>query len=457
MAKQDLSTFDTSERQRDILQRVIEGDQAQARENEGPVLSVAEARERASLYEMQSSREATRILFISRDTSLLNPTTQTLDGYLNVSDVFDEVHIVVLRPGIRAKDPVLRVAHNVWVYVATAQEWWLTPWAAKRLIDEQLVFADGFRPDLIVARDPFESAYTAHLVAKSYERPTQVHVLENFLDKKFVTQRPGNRWRRRLARYLLPRFASVRTATQQLKTIAERLAPDAPDIEVLPRFNNYDSLVNATSSLNLKEKYKQFVFIILYVGELGHESTLHRAIDAARFVLRNPRVGMVVVGDGAARNEFIKRTELFGIAKQVVFERRVDDLVGYLKTADIAMVTDTTAVADEFVVQAAAAGLPLLMTPTTYRTDLFTDMESALITASEETSELSQKLSYFLNNVGIRKTLKLGAQTVVTTALHEDPEVYRQSYRDSVERGLLVGRYSAPPDEDGADEPSSAY
>lgn len=449
-----LSTWSESERESARLESLL-AERPAPGESAAEHVSVDEARQSSSMYEVRSSRNATRILFISRDTSLLNPTLQTLDGFLNVSDVFDEVHIVVLRPGIRPKDPVLRVAHNVWVYIAAAENWWWTPVAARELVHSQLVFADGFRPDLIVARDPYESALVAYWIGKRYERPTQLHIMEDFTDPRFRKAEAANWWRTYWARFLVPKFASIRTGGERLKLLAERWCPDAPDLAALPRFHNYEALRVASPEFSLKERYHQYVFIMLYVGDLGHDSTLHRAIDAARFVLRNPRVGMVVVGDGPARGEFMKRTEKFGIAEQVVFIKDAPDLTSFLKTADVLMVTDTNAVADEVVIQGAVAGVPMIMTPTPLRSDLFTDMESALITPNEEIPELSKKLSYFLNDVTIRQPLQAAAAEIVADRLHEDPELYRRAYRDSVEQGMFVGVYGAPTTEAPLASPTS--
>ena len=61
-----------------------------------------------------------------------------------------KLHIVILQPGIQTLHPILRVAPNVWIYIASAKHWWWTPVVALQMIESQLRFADGFRPDLIV-------------------------------------------------------------------------------------------------------------------------------------------------------------------------------------------------------------------------------------------------------------------------------------------------------------------
>jgi glycosyltransferase involved in cell wall biosynthesis len=401
-------------------------------------LSVAEARTAGQIFEVTSDRRAVRLLIISRDSSLLNQTTQSLDGYLNLSEVFDEVHILILRPGIPAKDPVLRVAMNTWLYVATAKHWWQTPMAALDLINEQFSFADGFRPDLIVARDPYESALTAYLVGKRYDRPTQVHVLDDLLLTKATLVAKADRWRRRLGHFMIRKFLSVRTATDQLTTMLATQYPRIPDVSTLPRFQSYDHLLGTKPGLSLKQRYPQFVFIILYIGSLHKDSTAFRAIDAVRGALRNPRVGLVIVGEGSARGEFMKRAQILGLGSQVIFEKSCDDIVAYLASADTLLVTDTDGAGDEWALRGAAVGVPLVLTSNSLRTDVFTDGTSALMALPVEVNRLGQHIESYLNDSVLRMRLKTAAQQMIMSRFHADPIRYQAEFKESIEHALIV-------------------
>jgi len=438
MKSTDLSKYDAAERQRDVLDYVLR-EEKEAKRPAVKLESVDSAKHGSLQYQATSDRIATRLLFISQDASLLNQTQQTLDGYLDLTEVFDEVHIVILRQGIVPRNPVLRVAPNAWLYIASARHWWWTPMAAIKLIKDQMVFADGFRPDLIVARDAYESAWVAYSIGQQYRRPTQLHILEDFTSAAFLKRTPHARWRLRMARYFTKRFLSIRTATNQIQTLIEHYYPQVPDVATLPRFNNYQYQTDSGTQHSLKEKYPQFVFIMVYFGSLTHQSTLYQVIDAARVTLRSPHIGLVVVGDGPARKEFIERTKILGISEQVVFERTTEDIMGYLKTADTVVVSDTNGVGDEIVIRSAVAGTAIIAAKTALRRDLFIDGESALLYEGGEIASLSKKISLLLNDFILRKKLSETAQQVVASRLHENPEVYRQAYRDSVERGLFAG------------------
>jgi glycosyltransferase involved in cell wall biosynthesis len=434
MAKRSLGMEDASTRASNELEYILRGAK---KKDDVKKVTVEEALKQQRVYQSDSTRNVTRVLFISQDTSLLNPTTQSLDGFLNISDLFEEVHILILRQGIAPKNPVFRPAHNVWIYTAAAPFWWLTPAAGKRVIEEQLVFAAGFRPDLIVARDPFESAITASAIARRFERPSQLHILDDYTSADFAKKAPNNFWRKHLPRFTVKRFLSVRTSTSNIeRIIAKRFT--IPDVGVLPRFQNYEALLNAPATINLKDKYKPFVFILLYVGKLNHESTLYRAIDAARFVLHNPRVGMVVLGDGVAKKEFQKRAKILGIENQVVFESKASDIVPYLKSANLLITTDTDSDADQIVLQGAAAGIPLIMSRTPKREDIFEHGTSAYLCEETDIQAFTDRINEILNNIGLRKIFTENAQALIVQKFHEDPHEYKEAYRTSIEQALFI-------------------
>lgn len=438
--RRDLSKTDASDFERTSLEYILQKEK-QAQDTTRYV-TVEEALRESAVYEVSSSREVTRVLFISQDESLLNPTKQSLDGYIDISDLFDEVHILILRQGIPAKNPVLRVAKNVWLYTAAAKDWWQTPAAGAALIERELVFADGFRPDIVVARDPFESTYLAKKIAEKYGRPLQVHVLEDYTAPAFLKKNRHNKWRRYLPRFTLRDVRSVRTATKQLRDLLQkRFAFE--NIATLPRFNNFEAVMQAEPTLELREKYKPFVFILLYIGKLSYESALHRVLDAARFGLQNPHIGLVVIGDGPARREFEERAKTLGVREQVVFISEVKDDVPYLKSANVLVVPDVTEESEEVALRGAAAGIPMVLARTPHREDIFADGESALLCDPESVDEFSIKLNILMNDIPLRRHLTETASEVIQSKFHEDPIRYRKAYRESIEEVFFLPEHPA--------------
>ncbi|MCA9363277.1 glycosyltransferase [Candidatus Kaiserbacteria bacterium] len=436
MSSRDLSTIDISDSVSSELEGVI-GRQIQSEKKQKKQVSVERALAGSRQLETKSTRQVTRVLFISQESELLNPDQQTLDGYLDVSDLFDEVHILILRKGIPPKNPVLRVADNVWLYTAAAPVWWKIPFAGLDLAENQLEFAGGFRPDMIVARDPFESAWVANRLSKKYHRPSQLHVMEDFSTEEFYQENKHHFLRQVVPFLTVTQFDSVRTATDGIKAMIRRKF-SVDNLETLPRYQNYEAMIGAESDLVLKDKYKPMIFFMVYIGRLDAKCNLRVAMDAAAPLLRNPRMGLIVIGSGPESEGFKKRAEILGINSQVIFERKVENVLAYLKSANILLVPDTDFASEETVLMGAAAGIPMILARTEKREDLFVDGQSAFLCEKDSIVMFKQRIDELLNGMGLRRQFIMNSQDIIKEQFFNDPETYRNAYQASIEGALFI-------------------
>lgn len=439
MARRNLATKDISDYAAGELEYVLTKDKPKESE---PVVSVEEALAEKPVFRMASDRDVTRVLFISTDIELLDPTKQSLDGYVHLSDLFDEVHVLVLRIGIPPKNPVLRASKNVWIYTASAKHWWELPGAGMKMVEDQLSFASGFRPDLIVARDPMESAWLTLKVAKHFNRPMQLHVVEDYTSKEFRESNPANFFRRFVPMFTVEKFPSVRTVTNSVATMLSNKFQIA-DLKVLPKLQNYEALAAAVPTEQLSKKYHGFSVFLLYIGDLSHESGVFKVIEATRFILRNKRIGLIIIGEGPAKQEIEKQLKQMNIQEQVVFEKREIDLLPYLKGSHMLIVPDTDKASEEIVLQGAAAGVPLLISHTEKRNDVFADKYSAYFINQNSIDTITTGISDLLNDVEGRGIMAHNAQKIISEEFHFDPREYQAAYRFSIEEALFAGEFDA--------------
>ena len=431
---------DESSRARALLEQSLAAEAAREQASvDDEQIPVSEARRTRPVAQHSTGRDKTRVLFVTNDTSFLNPADEILERFFGLEDYFDEMHVMVLRAGVLPTRPVLRIRSRIWVYIASAQYWWWTSTVAlEDITPEQLVFADGFRPDLIVALEPFEAAQAAQWIGKKYDRPVQIHIRRNFLTPGFRKAERANRYRQWLARWVLRRAYSVRVQTNQIRDLVSRWLPKRAAVDLLPRFNNFRALIDHTPEFDLHEKYPMYEKILLYIGPLDYNSTLFGAIDVLKYVLANPRVGLVVVGDGPIRKDCERKIKKLYLDTQVAFITRVSDPSTFLKTADVLVVTDKTAVADEIALQGAVVNLPTIMTPTEMRTEFFTDTVNAFI-CDPSTDTWREALKMIVHDQTVRTRLKAGIDRDVLPRLSADAAAYQRAYRDSVERVFLDG------------------
>lgn len=385
----------------------------------------------APVVEYDSGRSKTRVLFITADTTFLNPTKDTLESFYDFSKQFDEMHIVVLRVGIKPRASVMRLRENIWVYTAYASSWWLTPQAVMdQVVKKELVFAGGFRPDVVVALEPFEAGLAAEWIGKKYGRPVQIHVRENYLQSK----EGYSWWQRLLAGYVMHRATHVAVTTDAIaQSLIDRYHVPS-EIQKLPRLYDFDEVKNAKVFVDLHERYHQYDTIILFVGSLSHQSSLLKAIDFLKYKLANPRVGLVVLGDGPALGEIKKKVRTLGLVTQVVFETDTLLTISYLKSADLLVVTDETKEGEDVVLRGVVVGVPMLMSETESRLDMFTDGEDAYLCPADDTKCFIKKMNTFMSDKSaVREQFTQALETVVTKHLQEDPLTFRRTYRDVIE------------------------
>jgi glycosyltransferase involved in cell wall biosynthesis len=426
--------YDPSKKAEAVLEYVLEDTSPEKEELRHASASVKDELSRSSVIETQSSRTKSRILFLTRDISVLESTSPLRRHMRTIAGGFDEVHVVVLATIYEARKGVIRDGGNLWLYTTGSKNILDHLFATPRLVREQLLFSDGFRPDVVVSLEPFTAGLVGMYVSAHFGRPHQVHILEDFTTDAFLRTHTYASWRIRIARFVLRRSTSIRVATQKIYEHIHVMVKKDTDLAVLPKFMHVEALMQTQTTPDTPDPFPNFSFVFLFVGTLDAESTLFRAIDAARSVLFSKRVGLAVIGDGPLRPEFEKRAKILGVKEQVMFLKDTGVLSAALEHADLLLCTDTDEASDDVVIQAAARGLPLLVAQNQLRSDLFTDGEDAFLCPKDDTVCFSQKLVKFLNATSLRVQFANNARDIVKTRLHEDPEVFVRAYKDSVER-----------------------
>jgi glycosyltransferase involved in cell wall biosynthesis len=425
--------YDQSKRAERVLEYVLGDEDTKAEAQAG--IDVALARRSEPVLAVVDERTTSRVLFVTSDESVLVERGSSTRSYVGFEASFDEVHVMVLVPRKGAKG-TMRVGDRTWIYPVFARHWWRLPWQGRRAARELLVFNGNVRPDIVVGTDPFEAGLAAYLIGKTFRRPVQLHLFEDWFDSSFLARDEDNKWRQRIARYLLKRVTSVRTATGDLKKVIAARFPKLTDLEVLPRFYNFSDFLTAETTLDIHDRYRDLTYIMLTVAPLTATSALQTVFAALNRFLKNPRMGLVVIGTGPAKQLYIEKSTLLGIAEHVVFVEKPDDLVAYLRTADALIEASTDAESEETIMRAAAAGLPIVAAETEVRRDLFQDGASAFLCPPGDTLSMFQKSMKLVNSPALRKQFSRQVREVARDRLIEDPAAYYRAYRDSVEVAL---------------------
>lgn len=437
------ATWDQSSRAEAVLDHIL---QTTVAEEEGAPainrITVKEAIAARPVLDIDTGRTKARVLFVTTDERALAAGSGLRNDYVKLASEFDELHVFCLVPrsGPAGFD---RVGQNAWFYQVRAKSWWTLPWAARSAADEALTWNGVFRPDVVVGVDLFEAGLAARLIARRFDRPLQYHVFTDPFAPEYKRAAPDNAWRVRLAKFLLRRARSIRAKSAAIKEALQRQRRGLRDIAVLPRFYNFSGIMGAAPTLDLHAKYPDFAFIMLAFGPLTADSRLHDLFAALNRLLRNPRIGLVVVGDGPGKRLFLDKVKILGLEKSVAFQKEPEDLVSYLKTADLLVELDTSEDGEVRILQAAAAGLPIVALETDLRLDLFKDGQSAFLCPPGDLLCVSQKVSKFMNTASYRTLFSQNAADIAKNRIYEDPTMYDQALALSIESVLVPGEEGA--------------
>lgn len=221
----------------------------------------------------------------------------------------------------------------------------------------------GMKFDVVTAQDPFELGLAAFLIARMLHSRLHLQVHTDFMSPHFVQGSLMNRMRVLLAKFLIRRADAIRVVSKRIKDSLSIFDFRLSTTAVLPIFIDTERISRVPVQVNLKEKYPQFDKHILMASRWTPEKNIGLAIRAIGELIKNhPRTGLVIVGSGAEKTSLKKLARELGVEKNVFFEGWQEDLISYYKTADLFLLTSNYEGYGMTVVEALAAGCPVVMT-----------------------------------------------------------------------------------------------
>jgi glycosyltransferase involved in cell wall biosynthesis len=231
----------------------------------------------------------------------------------------------------------------------------------------------------------------------------------------------------KLDRWSLPHADRVVTVSRAFATQLERKGVRADRIRVLHNsvsFEKFDGVeAQSGDSLRLRLGISPGERVVLAVGRLSREKG-HSVLMLAFKILLKSRPAestrLVVVGDGPERRALLAAAESAGIADRVIFAGQVDDVRHYYKIADVMALPSYTEGSPNVLLEAMAAGVPIVATAVGGVPEIVTDGESALLTPAGDAPSLAAAISALLDDRELARELIGNARSIV--CLRHSPE-----------------------------------
>jgi glycosyltransferase involved in cell wall biosynthesis len=245
-----------------------------------------------------------------------------------------------------------------------------------------------------------------------------------------------------LNRWSLPAAGRVVTVCQPFAGQLAATGVDTRRLEVLPnaiepyRPPGPDTVEALRARLQLKPGEK----VILAIGRLSQEkgqSDLMRAV--AKLVQRMPQtpLRLLLVGDGVDRSALEALADRLGIGALCIFAGQQKDVSPYWACADVFVLPSLSEGSPNVLLEAMAAGKPIVSTAVGGVPETVVDEESALLCPAGQPEVLAGKLERILSESGLAERLVAAASARLALFT---PEAYERSLRAIYARLLAENR-----------------
>jgi glycosyltransferase involved in cell wall biosynthesis len=174
----------------------------------------------------------------------------------------------------------------------------------------------------------------------------------------------------------------------------------------------------------------------VFVGRLAPEKGLESLVDAwARAFGARTDARLVVVGDGALREELLGRAERRGIGAQIVFAGHSDDVAPVLAAADFGLLTSFAEGLSNALLEYMAAGLPVIGSRVSGTEDFVTPGETGWLFEPGALDQLAGCLA---------EAALAGPAALAAMGRTARERIVARASRDAVTLALLEGYGLAP-------------
>ncbi|MDP3727238.1 MAG: glycosyltransferase [bacterium] len=367
-------------------------------------------------------------LVIGTDTAIFQANSgaeRHIDAY---GRLFEELHIVVYTA--RGFAP-RTLPSGAQIYPTNSRWFFLRPFDAAG-IGRRIAREHGI--DVISVQDPAESGLAGWLVKLRTGLPLHIQLHTDVLSPYFRRNSWKERMRYWLARFVIPRGDAFRVVSERIciSLISHFKFLISKPITVLPIFVDRAAIANAAPKFSLREHYPEFDFVILMVSRLNRDKRIDVALNAFQELLQEfPKTGLVIVGDGPEEKKLKVKSEKLKVFNSVVFEGWQRDLIPYYKGADLYLLTSAFEGYGRTVIEAAAAGAPVVMTDVGVAGEIIRDGETGRVVPVGDPMALVRALIDARRNYSATRAMADQARREVLVLEPRTWAGYLEAYRQS--------------------------
>src|SRR3989344_2042179 len=357
-----------------------------------------------------------------------SPSAKRMTEYGKLADIY-----IILFCLKDKKAAVSKISGNVFVFPT-------------RSMNKLFYFFDGYKIGkeilrseykndkwIITPQDPFEMGFLGFILSRKFKTSLYLQAHTDFLSPYFKAESFLNRARVKMAKFLIPKADGIRIVSKRIKnSLIKEFKINKDKISILPIFVDIKKIKNIPITINLRDKYPQFDFIILIVSRLAKEKNISLALNTMKeIVLKKPKTGLIIAGGGSERKNIENEIKKLNIGENVILEGNIEfnDLISYYKTADIFVSVSNYEGYGMAVLEAMAAGLPVVMTDTGLAGEILINKKDGFVVPVGDLKQLTESILNLMEKKELRARFSKNAQ--ITVNFQQSKEDYFSAYRSS--------------------------
>ncbi len=347
-----------------------------------------------------------KILNISLDRQALDPNSLTAQRLRSYGQLVDK-YVVVVPSSSRQ---IVELSDRVKVYGSGGRNRAIQLFnvyrAGRRILSQE-------KFSVITSQDPFETALVGWLLARRFGLGLNIQEHGDFFSAPY--------WRREkllhfvrywLGRFLLKRADSVRVVSRRIARTLAGLGIAADKIVAVPVYTPPPNLISVQPASWRPEFAGQFVFLTM--ARLVRQKNLSLLLRAFKLTAsKAPQAVLVIVGSGPLAGRLKALSRRLGLAGKVFFHPWTDDVYAYYLAADAYVLSSNYEGWGRVIIEAAYAGLPVIMTDVGCAGEIIKDGQSGAVVPVGDQPALAQAMVKMAKDSHWRQQLARGAQAAV--------------------------------------------
>lgn len=352
-----------------------------------------------------------KTLFISNDPTVFTQTSSTHARICAYAEAIGELHVISRGDKTEDKQIGALFLHSVKPLPTVLGRLLFLRGLSSRA--HKIITACDI--EVVSAQDPFEYGRIALKSIQGTNAKLHIQVHTDFLSPYFATESHKNAIRMHIADTVLLKADGIRVVSERIKqSLIKRYGRNIVEPTIVPIATQLPDTPPVPAP---PLPQYPFTFALIAVGRLEKEKRLEDIIKVVATLIKNRYpVGLLIVGDGRERQPLTKLARQLGVEHSVVFLGERSDVPALLHTVNAFIQTSAYEGYGRTYIEAAYAGVPMVVTDAGIIGDVFTHNESALVCPVGDVECLVRQVARLIESSTLRRSISKNARA--TAEMH---------------------------------------